>query len=60
MADRLSCRPDLELNGIEFSLDVHQDIAKQVSAGYENDSEFSLIIKRLTTFTDDAMLKRYL
>ena len=59
MADPLPRQPDLELNGIEFSLDVHQDIAKQVSAGYEDDCELSPIIKRLTTCTDDAMLKRY-
>ena len=60
MADPLSRRPDLELNGIEFSLDVHQDITKQVSAGYENYCELSPIIKSLTICTDDDMLKRYL
>ena len=59
MADPLSRRLDLELNGIEFSLDVLQDTAKQVLAGYEYDCELSPIIKRMTTCTDDAMLKRY-
>ena len=59
IADPLSRRPDLELNGIEFSLDVNQGIANQISAGYDSDPELSPVIKRLMACSEDAMHERY-
>lgn len=59
IADPLSRRPDLELNGIEYSLDIHPDTATAISAGYSEDQEMAPIIERLETSSKDAMHDRY-
>lgn len=60
IADPLSRRPDLEVNGLEYSLDVHPDTARCIAAGYEDDSELAPIIQRLESSNHDAMHDRYL
>jgi len=59
IADPLSRRPDFELNGIEFSLDVDEDVAKQIAQGYDSDPELLPIIQRLESSDRDAMHDRY-
>ena len=59
MADPLSRRPDLQLNGIEFSFDVDPGLAESFTKGYETDPELAPIIKRLKTSNKDAIHDRY-
>jgi len=59
IADPLSRRPDFQLNGLEYTLDIDATMAKTISAGYENDPELLPIIKRLSQTRSDSMHARY-
>ena len=48
------------MNSIEFSLDLELDDNEEFSAGYENDSELSDIIRRLTSTRQDTLHEQYL
>ena len=48
-----------EMNSIEFSVDLNQDLANQISEGYADDPELSHIIKRLNKSTRDVFHDRY-
>ena len=50
---------DLEMNNIEFSIDLNPDFAKNLSKGYADDPELSHIIKRLKSSSRDVFHDRY-
>ena len=62
MADPLTRRDSVfaQMNSIEFSLDLELDDSEELSAGYENDSELSDIIRRLTSTHQDTLHEQYL
>ena len=59
VADPLSRRPDYQLNGLEFSLEVQPEVSQLICKEYDKDSELLPIIKRLKASSEDAIHKRY-
>ena len=57
MADPLTRQDRVfaQMNSIEFSLDLELDDNEELSAGFENDSELSDIIRRLTSTRQDTL-----
>ena len=45
--DPLSSRPDLEINGINYILESHEDIYRQIASVHDQDLELLPIVKRL-------------
>ena len=62
MADPLTRQDRVfaQMNSIEFSLDLELDYNEELSAGYENDSELSDIIRRLISTRQDTLHEQYL
>ena len=62
MADPLTRQDRVfaQMNSIDFSLDLELDENEELSAGYENDSELSDIIRRLTSTRQDTLHEQYL
>ena len=50
---------DLEMNKIEFSIDLNPDFAKDFSEGYADDPELSHIVKRLMSSSRNVFNDRY-
>ena len=50
---------DLEMNNIEFSIDLNPDFAKDLSEGYADNPELAHIIKRLKSSSRDVFHNRY-
>lgn len=50
---------ELEMNNIEFSIDLNPDLAKEISDGYADDPELFHVIKRLKNSSRDVFHDRY-
>ena len=58
-ADALSRRPGLQLNAVEYVLDIDDDLAKTISDGYKQDKDLAPIITRLSSSEKDNLHDRY-
>ena len=59
IADSISGRPGLELNGIEYSLGINPSTASTIAAGYDGDIELFPILKRLGASCHNTLHSRY-